>query len=58
MIAPQAQFQSVLGYVVVAETLSAHDVCLFVCLSVGLRELFVPKILGTPVVEIAKNEAA
>ena len=37
--------------------LSPHDVCLFVCLSVGLLLLFVPNNLGTPAVESAKNEA-
>ena len=40
---------------------SPHDACLFVCLSVclfvGLLQLFVPKNLGTPAVESAKNEA-
>ena len=37
--------------------LSPHDVCLSVCLFVRLLQLFVPKNLGTPAVELAKNEA-
>ena len=61
IIAPQAQFQMVARLGRREILLSPHDVCLFVCLfvclSVGLLQLFVPKNLGTPAVESAKNEA-
>ena len=55
IVAPKAHFQSRPGWDV-EEKRCPLTVC--VCVCVRLLELFVLKILGTPAVEIAKNEAA
>ena len=57
IIAPQAQFQMVARLGRRDCLLSPHDACLSACLFEGLLLLFVPKNLGTPAVESAKNEA-